>query len=558
MLNWVSQELVVEKLNDYFKANNLPLKMNEGGICNGLAHVYALYALTGKEDKFYAILKAITTGSIDSSLEPGDFELFITQVLLSFLPEKYNKELSQSNAIKTFQDKLSSVFALGMVLDNQAWQLAFKDIDLQDDEVMIVSSVNHTIAVSKKNGQYKIYDPNYLWAFHTVNSERSLVNELHHGVFCYEGNTLGLHVQVIKNKTQLRKARSSPLSFYQRYLTPDLINRTASIAPLKARSLLFAIECDDDESVLYLLNNGAEVSNGDLARAIIHNKVNVLRKLIEKRSTFDELLCNSCIIAALSEGRYESFQVLMEYPAFKSQFDTLFLNTNKLLLVKKAALGGNIKLLEFIIDACERDTTEEHDLATCMNRWDVFYGGYNNEQVLMAAIEGGSSECIKLLINTFNTKNILLRENVKMNCMMRAIKTNQLVVCNTLLAEIPPSQLGGIKMSLDRVEKTNVFILKALKAKGVHFSAKAEAIIAKKEQQSIGFLLLIGIELTKFYEYITKKQDIVVVADTGTTNSLALEAVAVSQFPNKSQFFQQGQQQVTDEPTNAIQCVYTQ
>ena len=65
-------------------------------------------------------------------------------------------------------------------------------------------------------------------------------------------------------------------------------------------------------------------------------------------------------------------------------------------------------------------------------------------------------------------------------------------------------------MSLGRVEKTNVYILKELQNHGVVFSEKAEAIMAKKEQRAIGLLLLIGIELEKFFEYITKKQGITV------------------------------------------------
>ena len=53
---------------------------------------------------------------------------------------------------------------------------------------MLVNSINHTIAVSRKNGQYIVYDPNYLLGFYSIKSERALIRELHKNVVDLDHN----------------------------------------------------------------------------------------------------------------------------------------------------------------------------------------------------------------------------------------------------------------------------------------------------------------------------------------------------------------------------------
>lgn len=507
MLTFVSQDIVIEKLNRYFTLQNLPLKCNEDGICNGLAYVYAQYVLIGEEEKFHRILKAIAGGNVDQSLQPGEFELFITHVLLSFLPEKYNKELSQAMSIKAF-GRSETVFELGMVLNDNQWQSVIKDIDLKDDEVMLVNSINHTIAVSRKKGKYIVYDPNYLLGFHPVRSEQTLIRELHKNVFAYEGKELGLRINIVKTKSnEASLTKRNALSFYQQYVSKENINHIATTGETTTKTLLLAIECNDEDSVLYLLSLGAKIDDRAIAKAIVGNHAKVLQQLIQDKSIKDETVNNS-IIAAIEEGRLEAFNALMTHDRFKNQFETLFLNTNKPMLIKLAAKGGNLQLLQLIIEKCKENKRDYHDIKSAMTRND------HCQQALIGAINGGSVDCIKYLIHTLKSHQIEISDADKMNAFMHALKSNQLYVCSTLLSELPPENLMHIQMSLSMVEKTNVCILNELKENGVVFSEKAEAIIAKKEQRAIGILLLMGIELEKFFEYLTKKQDITVSDNT--------------------------------------------
>jgi hypothetical protein len=194
----------------------------------------------------------------------------------------------------------------------------------------------------------------------------------------------------------------------------------------------------------------------------------------------------------------------MRHDAFKSAFNSRFLTINKALLLEYAAEGGNVELLKDILNQCKQEKTPQHTFLAAMNK-------YNHaEKVLMKATQKGHADCLHLLIHEFKGNKIEISDKTKLNCLMQAIKSNQLYVCLTLINEMPPDDLVHIRIRLNLVEKTNVHILKELKKNGVHFSHKAEAIIAKKEQRSIGLLLLIGIEIEKFLEYLTKKSDIVV------------------------------------------------
>ena len=503
MLTFVSQDIVIEKLNRYFTSQNLPLKCNEDGICNGLAYVYAQYVLMGDEDKFRRILKAIASGNVDQSLQPGEFELFITHVLLSFIPEQYNKKLSQAQAIQAFGQS-ETVLEVGMVLDDNQWQSVIKDIDLKDDEVMLVNSINHTVAVSRKKGKYIVYDPNYLLGDHPIRSERALIQELHQNVFAYKGKNLGLRVNIVKKKSnEVSLIKRNALFLYQKYVSIENVNDIGFIDDKTTRSLLLAIECSDEESVLYLLSLGAKMDDRAMAKSIFGNHANVVRQLIQDKST-GESTVNNNIITAIEDGRLEAFDALMTHSRYKKQFDTVFLNTNKPMLIKMAAKGGNLLLFQFIIEKCKENKEPYHDIKSAMKKHDHCY------QALIASIDGGSVDCIKCLIQTLNDHQIEISDDDKMKAFLHALKSNQLYVCLTLLKELPPEDLSHIEMSLGRVEKTNVYILKELQNHGVVFSEKAEAIMAKKEQRAIGLLLLIGIELEKFFEYITKKQGITV------------------------------------------------
>lgn len=62
----ILQNIIIEKLNNYLMWHNLPIHMNEHGICNGLAAVYVKYVLDDRQDEFEQMLYQIAVGGKES------------------------------------------------------------------------------------------------------------------------------------------------------------------------------------------------------------------------------------------------------------------------------------------------------------------------------------------------------------------------------------------------------------------------------------------------------------------------------------------------------------
>ena len=504
MFNQISQDIVIDKLNRYFNSQSIPLKCHDGGICNGLAYVHAQYVLADDEEKFNRIMRCIANGNIESATDSDEINLFITQVFLSFVPEVYNKELSQATAIRALGKPVESIFQVGMVLDDSGWQGLLRDIDLKADEVMVIHSVDHTVSLSIKEGKYVLYDPNYVFGYKAFNNEKELIEELHQHVFCYEDAGLAMRLNIVKNISSQPNPKRDLMALYHHYLPQEKISMTAKVGGRTTNNWLMAIQCNDEASMIYLLKQKPPITPLMFCKAIFNNHVLVLHLLIHQQSVDDQMI-NDCIKWSLMYGKEGAFNELMRHDAFKSAFKSRFLKTNKALLLEYAAEGGNVELLKYIINQCKQEKTPQHTFLATMNK-------YNHaEKVVMKATQKGHADCLHLLIDEYKSNKIAISDQTKLNCLMQAIKSNQLYVCLTLINDMPPDDLVHIRIRLNLVEKTNVHILKELKKHGVHFSHKAEAIIAKKEQRSIGLLLLIGIELEKFLDYLTKERDIVVI-----------------------------------------------
>lgn len=181
------QGVVIDNINHYLKANNLPIKMNEKGICNGLAMIHAKYVLEGKEQRFMDILAYIAKGIPLSSnsedknkITEDDLNFFIMEALLAFSPKAFNQKLRQSNAMEMLQingKNLKSSFDFAMVSSDQNWEHVIADLQLKEGEVLQVSSINHAISLHKVDNKYRVYDPNYPSGYKEFANEKKLIRE---------------------------------------------------------------------------------------------------------------------------------------------------------------------------------------------------------------------------------------------------------------------------------------------------------------------------------------------------------------------------------------------
>ena len=77
----IDQGRVIANLNEYLRWNNLPVHLDEQGICNGLASVFAKYALKGRQDIFFEMLRYIAGEKPSKEMEP-ELNHFVVKLLI--------------------------------------------------------------------------------------------------------------------------------------------------------------------------------------------------------------------------------------------------------------------------------------------------------------------------------------------------------------------------------------------------------------------------------------------------------------------------------------------
>lgn len=163
MYSKISQSRIIDNLNKYLEWHNLPVRMNVGGICNGLASVYSKYALEGKEDEFFNMLYYVSGKNPTSDIEM-QLNHFVAEILVSFDTIQFDPNLPAFRSIEALtinNQKLKSAFDFAITTKDKNWAEILKTITLQDKEVMRVVGAQHAVSISKKDGKFRLYDPNY-------------------------------------------------------------------------------------------------------------------------------------------------------------------------------------------------------------------------------------------------------------------------------------------------------------------------------------------------------------------------------------------------------------
>ncbi|HAT8859802.1 TPA: ankyrin repeat domain-containing protein [Legionella pneumophila subsp. pneumophila] len=484
----VDQGQVIDRLNSYLKWHNMPVSMNEEGICNGLVTVYAKYVLEGKEKRFFELLDQIVRMEPDSAIE-SEVNQFIYDVVLTLFPHQFNKKLSQANSMcaLTINNKpLASSFDFAIATHDKNWEEIFKNLALQEDEIVRVSGTAHAIAVRRKNNKYIVYDPNYSSGTKEFSNEHELISELHYNVFGYhngfyvKGGLVGMMISVIRHPDN-KKPRAFPqvTQFYDRYLTENNINGVAvSFHGGTFNTLEHAAMVSHAEVIKNLLEKGAKDNDDQAAgNAVMCNNVDALKVLLGKNR--DTELFQRLFHAALENGREEAYDALF------SMKGALPFNSS-IHAIRAAAKGGNPVLLAKVMNYFKRNHTGFSDL----------------ENAVSSAIASGSVQCVKLLVNQLNENKRPLNDKKKMEYLLESIKQNQSYMVAYFIKDIPPEYLKTIYMSVSTVEKANLHILCQLKHYGVAFTSISKAVFEQKEHRSIGFISILGIFLCKFTDFL--------------------------------------------------------
>lgn len=130
------------------------------------------------------------------------------------------------------------------------------------------------------------------------------------------------------------------------------------------------------------------------------------------------------------------------------------------------------------------------------------------EQAVDIAIERGSVQSVNTLINQLKGPHQLTDAD-KLLYLDIAVRRNQPYMVAYFLESLSNleslSHFGTDHFSLRTIERMDLSILQQLREAGVPFSEKANGVIAKKEHQSIGIVLSIGIAICKFTEFLKEQ-----------------------------------------------------
>ncbi|CAM4436771.1 MAG: hypothetical protein LEGION0403_FIIPPAGN_00013 [Legionella sp.] len=534
-MGYLGQDLLIENLNQEFKKLRLPaqFRFNEGGVCNGLAMVYAQYALQGpkKEDEFFKVLKIIADGKLNEEeihgLEQGAILLFASQVLLAFQPGRYNLSQTQSTGMEMLKingKPMKSSFDFALAAGDKEWSNVIAKIGLQNDEVMVIQSINHAISVRKVNDKYRVYDPNYASGFKEFASEAALVKELHKEVFGYGRGNLGMEVHVVRNPDAV--PRQVPFPGVQELYNENWPRKkaTAKLDSKTFDTLVVAAAVVTDPQVIEYLIIKSEANSEAIftaaKRAVANNNVVAVGALLSKingDSARTQKL-KSLIEIAIVSGRLETYEQIEQY------FPECFINENSSYLLILAAKGGNEKILGRVLDAIQPSLGAYVDKFVTQNMDNRLLGlkkmskedakeYYLNIYIHAAmghAIEKGHTECIQVLLNKLVDYKKPLDEKQLLDYCLKAIEHNQNYALEKLIAVNPQMSknvLELVSMSPLSVQRTELEVLRLLRNNGVTFSAKAENIIQSKEKnQYSSFFTTINLLINFIQDFFGKKQ----------------------------------------------------
>lgn len=504
----LSQNQVIENLNKYLQWHNLPLEMNHDGVCNGLAVIYAKYTLEGKKEEFLDLLKYVAGEKVSQGTEEEErVNQFVAQVVFSFQPEKYSNGLNQTRAYETqnINNKpLKSDFDLPLVTNDANWGKIFADISLQDDEVMLVRSLNHTISISKKDGKYEVYDPNYEDGPKLFSNESDLVNELHKNVFEYSTPEMGLLVSVITHPEKPARTNFPKVdAIYQQYVSAANVSQKARTEDRTTSTIEMAGYLDNADLVKQLLVLEKDKNNIFQAAhtAASNNNPETLKILLPE---LDKEHTQIIFLTLLQYGRKESFDAFVQTANGKKVFDKFVKDSeNAKVIFNSAAKGGSVKLLQQMIDEFKansrnvlgRPFSDKNVTQTLLAK------NKDNTDAVISAIVGKDSACLRLVLDLVDTVANPLDDRKKLDYLLVAIKKNQPFMVQILVEKMPSALLQTVSLSLSTIEKTDLGLLKTLQNSGMVFTEKAEGVIAQKQHQAVGLLLSIGIALIKFTDF---------------------------------------------------------
>ncbi|RAP36194.1 hypothetical protein B1207_08560 [Legionella quinlivanii] len=442
----MEQAYVIPMINLILQEGDIKLSANDNGICNGLAAVYVQYALEGKSSQFAKILDAINRkGELlaqktdpesiqNQTVSDSEINKFIQEVLNAYLPQEFNKKLSQEDAVLNLKVpvaqpapgpdgdvttvnvpmKLQRVYNIGLVAERGDWRNIFNRMRVPDT-AWTVRTPTHAIAVSvNKEGNFEVYDPNNnkIRVFKDgdkVNAASKLANFLSREAFATEQGpleTIPLTINVMAHPESTIAPDSFPdkENFIIKNIiknNPERANASADVGDnVHFNQLTMAAIQDDKDLIEAWFRNGASDSRMALKMAARDNKLEAMTILLDEqyRNFLNDADGDPSVAylaaskIALQAGRLEAFEKLLADDFVRDTLDKHVQNEQhgkvyQLFLLKGAAASRNPECVKAVVNYLNQ-SVPNLNLAALIK----------SEDVLQIARNADDKRCLNILM----------------------------------------------------------------------------------------------------------------------------------------------------------------
>lgn len=301
-----SQGKIINAVNLCLKQKpNIDFELNQKGVCAGLAALYVKYALENKAAQFFSLLDQLA--SLPSNYRLGSnhaIDNFIIQIDKAFRPSEYcGYEIHQGDLEKTLdiQNKpLSNELNLGLITDESCWKELIKKIS-RNDRSYFITSKNHAIALTFRNGKYVVYDPNYSKKIKEFDSIDELIKEIK-DCFEYTEHTFGLAIRSFAHPNDAKES----------YPTYEELHQIAFAHQTHTNSSAFAALAGDINTLNYLFKKD-KIDLDSLAKEYLRPEFNDLLLQQPKSSRIKNALLRGIMVTLYTGTHKETEKLIHHY-----------------------------------------------------------------------------------------------------------------------------------------------------------------------------------------------------------------------------------------------------
>lgn len=547
------QSGVITNLNKYLAYHNLPITLDEKGICHGLSTLYIQYVLDGKEEEFTRILSYIAHKTPQQNGEIHDADLFILVEKLIALhvskPHETRNTYNQSNSYQQLHVNnhyLQSAFQIGVKTSTSNWASIIEQIDLQPTEVLRATCTRHTIAIARDaNGDYRVYDPNNSVVSQRFTSAEKMTKWLANQAFNFSmlptrNKALDMHIDVISAVQPENRVFPSKKELLDKYLTPSQMKIHAELKG----GLYYAMEFDDAEAAEYILNDETNhLSEKELRSAVVFavkkDSAHVLEVIIRKLEKENRLsFLEPFTPFSFTAGSARCAHLLLSMKETHSAYESLVKDQATYSNILKYAFSG---MHDDLIRYALIDVQKYHGAET--------FTPEILTQLLDISVQNRNPRAITLLGNHLTDLHKQVDDpQQRLDLLTQAIKNNDPLMVKVLIRNLKMSaeELNCLNISLTMIHQHNFEIFTTLKDAGYQFSPRAEQLIQSKMNQSIGLIESLGIALIRFSEFITQQNTLQI--DPSKVDRFTLFKAEVTSFKEEKRAQEQDEEIEQESP----------